>query len=158
MTTVGYGDFGADNSAELIITILWMALGSAFYAIQVGSLTSVMIEQNSKEDQTINKLKALQKFFEDQKLKSQLDLDNNKKTVEEFFEEDRERQVLEENIRQFVYNNQKDLFSRMDEDMIVKEIPATLKEEVLFHQFGNLMFKFSFFEKIGNNDFVWSML
>ena len=135
-----------------------MALGSAFYAIQVGSLTSVMIEQNSKEDQTINKLKALQKFFEDQKLKSQLDLDNNKKTVEEFLEEDRERQVLEENIRQFVYNNQKDLFSRMDEDMIVKEIPATLKEEVLFHQFGNLMFKFSFFEKIGNNDFVWSML
>ena len=46
----------------------------------------------------------------------------------------------------------------MDEDMIVKEIPATLKEEVLFHQFGNLMFKFSFFEKIGNNDFVWSIL
>jgi hypothetical protein len=56
---VGYGDFGADNSAELIITIAWMALGSAFYAIQVGSLTSVMIEQNSKEDHTINKLKAL---------------------------------------------------------------------------------------------------
>ena len=47
LTTVGYGDFGADNSAELIITIVWMALGSAFYAIQVGSLTSVMIEQNS---------------------------------------------------------------------------------------------------------------
>lgn len=65
-----------------------MALGSAFYAIQVGSLTSVMIEQNSKEDHTINKLKALQKFFEDQKLKSQLDLENNKKTEEEFHEED----------------------------------------------------------------------
>lgn len=46
----------------------------------------------------------------------------------------------------------------MDEDLIIKEIPATLKEEVLFHQYGTLMFSFSFFEKIGNNDFVWSML
>jgi hypothetical protein len=46
-----------------------MGLGGAFYAIVVGSLTSVMIEQNSKEDETKNKLKAIEVFFEDQKTK-----------------------------------------------------------------------------------------
>ena len=80
---MGYGDFGAENSAELLITILWMGLGGAFYAIVVGSLTSVMIEQNSKEDQTFNKLKAIEAFFEDQKMKQQEKL----RQITEAFEE-----------------------------------------------------------------------
>jgi hypothetical protein len=59
LTTVGYGDFGAENNSELVISILWMGIGGAFYAIVVGSLTSVMIESNQIEDQITNKKKAL---------------------------------------------------------------------------------------------------
>jgi hypothetical protein len=50
------------------------------------------------------------------------------------------------------------MFSKIEEELIVKELPPTLKEEVLFHQYGGIMFKFNFFESIGNNDFVWSIL
>lgn len=50
------------------------------------------------------------------------------------------------------------MFSKIEEELIIKELPPTLKEEVLFHQYGKIMFKFAFFENMGNNDFVWSIL
>ena len=44
ITTVGYGDFGAYNSYEIMITLMWMFIGVAFYTVVVGSFT-VMIEE-----------------------------------------------------------------------------------------------------------------
>lgn len=42
LTTVGYGDFGAYNSQEIILTCVWMFVGVIVYAIVVGSLTSAI--------------------------------------------------------------------------------------------------------------------
>jgi len=46
LTTVGYGDFGAFNSWEIILTIIWMAIGVAFYSIVVGTLTSTITSED----------------------------------------------------------------------------------------------------------------
>lgn len=62
LTTVGYGEFGAYNHYEIIITILWMCLGVMFYSILVGTLTSVIIEEVIIAGNLTNKLKAVESF------------------------------------------------------------------------------------------------
>jgi len=42
LTTVGYGDFGAYNGNEILVTCIWMFVGVAFYSFVVGSLTSAI--------------------------------------------------------------------------------------------------------------------
>ena len=42
LTTVGYGDFGAYNGWEILLTLSWMFLGVSFYTVVVGSLTSMV--------------------------------------------------------------------------------------------------------------------
>ena len=62
LTTVGYGDFGAYNSYEILVTIIWMGFGVIFYSMVVGTLTSVMTD-DSYELYTLGvKLNALQEL------------------------------------------------------------------------------------------------
>ena len=44
LTTVGYGDFGAYNAYEMLVTCIWMFIGVAFYSFVVGSLTSAITD------------------------------------------------------------------------------------------------------------------
>lgn len=41
---------------------------------------------------------------------------------------------------------------------MIQDLPGTLKEELIFHKFGGLIFKFHFLSKHGNNNFVWDIL
>lgn len=51
-----------------------------------------------------------------------------------------------------------ELFSKVDEDSMLNELPSTLKEEVFFHQFGSIIKKFDYFEKFRNNDLTWAIV
>jgi voltage-gated potassium channel Kch len=62
LTTVGYGDFGAKNPEEMFVTVVWMLIGAALYSVVVGSLTSVIIDANSVDEELNRKLKALEVF------------------------------------------------------------------------------------------------
>lgn len=42
LTTVGYGDFGAQTASELVLNLIWMTFGVSFYSFVVGSLTSII--------------------------------------------------------------------------------------------------------------------
>ena len=68
MTTVGYGDFGAYNNFEVFITLIWMFIGVAFYTFVVGSLTTIITENQSQQENLNAKLKALEDFSADAKL------------------------------------------------------------------------------------------
>jgi len=57
---VGYGDFGAGNTFELIMTLIWMFLGVSFYSVVVGQITSILTADNDNEDNLNNKLKSLE--------------------------------------------------------------------------------------------------
>lgn len=133
LTTVGYGDFGAYNTYEIILTIIWMGFGVAFYSIVVGTLTSIFTEQIFDQVSLSNKVIALQRFSQEQKL----DKD------------------LFQKLMSFLKNNYLELFRKVDEETLVSELPSTIKEEVLFHQYGSIIKKFLFFKKQNNNEFVW---
>jgi len=50
------------------------------------------------------------------------------------------------------------MFSRVDEDAMVQELPPTLKEEVFFHQFGDLIQKQKFLSDMESNECVWGIV
>jgi hypothetical protein len=62
LTTVGYGDFGCYNQYEIAITCVWMFIGVAFYSVVVGSLTSMLVDEEVTEESLNAKLKALEEF------------------------------------------------------------------------------------------------
>ena len=48
---------------------------------------------------------------------------------------------------------------KMDVEIFIQILPSTLKEELLFHQYGKHVVKdFDFLSKLGNNDFVWAII
>ena len=111
-----------------------MAFGVIFYSMVVGTLTSVITEEVYDEQSLTLKLKALDQFSDENKLDP----------------------VLHKHLTSFLVQNYNELFARIDEDAMLGELPSTLKEEVLFHQYGSIIKRFEFFTKMTNNQFVWA--
>ena len=42
ITTVGYGDITANTNAEIVISLLWMLFGVAFYSFIIGNFSSLI--------------------------------------------------------------------------------------------------------------------
>ena len=61
-------------------------------------------------------------------------------------------------IRQFLENNYDELFSRIDEKSLINELPITLRDEVLQHQFQGLMTSLEFLRTCKNTEFIWALV
>jgi ABC-type siderophore export system fused ATPase/permease subunit len=117
LTTVGYGDCLPVNMTEFILNIIWMISGVIFYSILVASVTSNIQAEANNADKLASTLKSLEDFQKETNLDEEL-------TVK---------------IRQFLLNNQDDLFTKGDEENLLNELPISLKEEVLYYQHGKLV-------------------
>lgn len=117
MATVGFGEFGAYTTPELLMSIVWMIYGVAFYSAVIGYLTSMIANDAANSENLFNKLKALEEFANKTNLPDDLHF----------------------KIRQFLENNFDDLFSRIDEKILINELPITLRDEVLQHQYSGLL-------------------
>lgn len=124
LTTVGYGDFGAYNGWEIFLTLWWMFLGVSFYTVVVGSLTSMVTASDAEEEDLQLKIKALDIFAADTQLDPR----------------------LHTAVKTFLQNNFGEITSKVEIDGMIDELPPTLKEEVFYHQYGQLMQKFYFFQ------------
>lgn len=62
LTTVGYGDFGAQTLTELVLNLIWMSFGVSFYSFVVGSVTSIIAREAQNTETLKNKLRALDQF------------------------------------------------------------------------------------------------
>ena len=139
LTTVGYGDFGAATTSEYIINLIWMLIGVGYYQIVFGQIISIIQENSSNESALDNKLKALEDFSKETKL----------------YEEDEE---LQNQIRQFLINNFMELHSKKDEEELLSELPLSLREEILYRQFGGLVETIKVLRDSTDNEFVWAMV
>jgi hypothetical protein len=88
-----------------------MVAGVVFYSLLVASVTSNIAAQTSHIDNLTTTLKALETFSKDEGLDDEI---NNK-------------------VRQFLLNNQADLFSKVEEEKLLNDLPISLKEEVLYY-------------------------
>jgi uncharacterized membrane protein YwzB len=50
VSTVGYGDFGANTVAELFLNVVWMVFGVGFYSFVIGNLTSIIANENANSE------------------------------------------------------------------------------------------------------------
>lgn len=80
------------------------------------------------------------------------------KALEEFAKKTKLPEDLHFKIRSFIENNYHELFSRVDEDQLLHELPTTLREEVFFFRYGGLIDAISFLQNCSNSDFVWSLV
>ena len=117
LTTVGYGDFPLTSIPELIFGVAWMLVGVIFYSIIVGSLTSIFSQEIFTAERLEDKLKVLENFQDSYHI-----------------EED-----LYQRIRLFFQNNYDDITNKLDEDALINQLPFTLKEDILFHQYGGVI-------------------
>ena len=136
LTTVGYGDFGCHNQYEIAITCVWMFIGVAFYSVVVGSLTSMLVDEEVTEESLNAKLKALEEFS----VTSGLEIS------------------LKNNIKTFLQNNYYDLFLKVEIEFLTNELPPNIKEEIFFHQYGFLVNDISFFSDVGSMEFTWNLV
>lgn len=107
--TVGFGDIHAYNTIEYIISIFWMLFGVGFYSFTIGTLSSVLVNMDTRENILKGKLAILNEFCKQTKLPAYL--------------KERVKKIL-------VYNSQKNVFSWIDKQEIFNELPANLKFEI----------------------------
>lgn len=136
ITTVGYGDFGCNNLSEYIITIIWMFIGVAFYSFVLGSLTSIVSSEMSNADTLNNKLKQLEDYSKETGMEDDLFM----------------------KLRQFLLNNYNELFSKQDEEALLLDLPNSLKEDVLYSEFGGLVESIKILRESEDNEFVWAIV
>ena len=65
---------------------------------------------------------------------------------------------LHQRIKKFMLMNHKELFSRVDIEAMFMDLPPTLKEELFFFQFGNLVNKLNFFTEIQEQELKWAIV
>ena len=135
---MGYGDFGAQTVSELVLTFIWMIFGVSFYAYVIGNLTSIIANENDNAENLYNRLKALEEFAKKTKLPEDL-----------LFK-----------IKNFLENNYNELFSQQDEEQLLAELPASLREDVLFHRYEGLIKSIELLRtwNENNNEFVWELV
>jgi hypothetical protein len=107
--TVGFGDIHAYNAVEYLISIFWMLFGVGFYSFTIGTLSSVLVNMDTRENILKGKLAILNQFSKETKLSSNL--------------KDKIKKIL-------IYNSQKNVFSWLDKQEIFNELPANLKFEI----------------------------
>ena len=91
-----------------------MLFGVGFYSFTIGTLSSVLVNMDTRENILKYKLSILNDFSKETKLNTQL--------------KEKIKKIL-------VYNSQKNIFSWMDKQEIFNELPANLKCEVFFYLF-----------------------
>lgn len=86
---------------------------------------------------------------------------NKLKALEDFSKETnlyREDEELQNQIRQFLINNYLELYAKVDEEALLSELPLSMKEEILYRQFGGLVETIKVLRDSTDNEFVWAIV
>ena len=71
-STVGYGDISAETSLEKLLSIAWMMICLYFLGFTVGSLSTFMTNNRTKEKNLTDKLAAIDEFITDSQLNKKM--------------------------------------------------------------------------------------
>jgi len=112
-----------------------MGIGVTIYSIVVASLTSIFTAEGTLQESLALKLRAFEIFAQDVELNSQLKKD----------------------IVNFLINNYQYLALKVEIETMINELTPTLKEDVLFNQFGFLIKSLEFFQDIKESQCWWNI-
>mmetsp|Transcript_26543 Transcript_26543/g.40540 ORF Transcript_26543/g.40540 Transcript_26543/m.40540 type:complete len:249 (-) Transcript_26543:2024-2770(-) len=136
ITTVGYGDIGAETISEIIISLFWMLFGVCFYSFIIGNFSSIILSNDQIAASIEKKIRNLSTL--------------NKKAKIPF--------ELSRKIKTFIENNYEALYSMNDETQLIKMLTPSLRDELLSFIFGKIVAKIKFFYECEDQDFLWHIL
>lgn len=135
LTTVGFGDILPKTSAEYYVTIFWMIFGVIFYSITVSNLTSIISSLDVAESRTQSYLNNLYKFA------SKVNLPEPTKVK----------------IKRFIEANSKNSDDVEYQDELLKQLPSSLRAEVIAHTHNEIIRRIIFFRD-KDIAFLWKIL
>ncbi len=114
--TIGFGNIHAWNTIEYSLSIIWMLFGVGFYSFTIGTLTSIIVQMDSRD----NILKYKLRILNDYSIETNMD------------------PIIQDRIKKiFAYNSKKNIFCWLDKQEIFNELPANLKCNVSIHSLSN---------------------
>lgn len=113
-----------------------MFMGVSIYSIVVGALTILVVEEVESNENLHQKLLTLEGF------KKECNLDSE----------------IYHKIKRFLIDNFEEINSKLSFDHMINEIPPTLKEELIFYQYGKLVEQLEILQDIRDNDCIWAIL
>lgn len=122
ITTVGYGDFSVNTTAEFILALFWMMVGVTFYQYTIANVSSIIANLDNKQQQVNNKINTLNEYA----LKYQLPVQTHKK------------------IMNYFNNNSRVSTSEWEE--LFQELPQALQAEIVTQTYGKIMDTIHFFK------------
>lgn len=125
MTTVGYGDIHPYNNTEKIFSIIWMSIGIFFISFSIGRLASVINTTESKDNLLLHKLAAIEEFCSEAKISKSL--------------QTKLRRALK-------FSTDKQGGSWGQKEVILGELPRSLKYELALNMFQGAAKKIEFFK------------
>eukprot|EP00742_Colponemidia_sp_Colp-10_P004514 GILJ01004818.1.p1 GENE.GILJ01004818.1~~GILJ01004818.1.p1 ORF type:complete len:942 (-),score=125.81 GILJ01004818.1:71-2896(-) len=124
--TIGYGDISAHTNEEKLIAIIWMSFGAGFYSFTVSTLSSVIVNMDTRATSLQQKLAVINTFVKDAKIPPQL----------------RDRLA-----RSIEYNHHHNILKWADRHSILSELPTNLRCEVAMVMHSGVINKIPFFAK-----------
>ena len=103
----------------------------------MGALMSIMTNNQSYEENVREALKSLERFSEETYMSPE----------------------LYSTIQNFLQTNYNEVYSQIDEKSLINQLVPHLKEELIYAQYGKIIYKFShFFENLSNLDCLFDVV
>lgn len=106
VTTCGFGDISAKNDIEYVISLIWVLFGVFFYSFTIGTLSTILVNMNTKTNLMSKKLNIINHYSKENKL---------------------DKDLCNEIKRKLIYNSNGNLFSWIEKQEIFENLPANLK-------------------------------
>jgi hypothetical protein len=104
--TVGFGDITPINEVEYILTIIWILFGVAFYSFTIGTLSTILVNMNTKTNLLSRNLSIINDYCKDTNLSEEL---------------------MKEMKRVITFRSNNNIFSWIEKQEIFNNLPANLK-------------------------------
>eukprot|EP01017_Pseudomicrothorax_dubius_P021634 TRINITY_DN2328_c0_g2_i4.p1 TRINITY_DN2328_c0_g2~~TRINITY_DN2328_c0_g2_i4.p1 ORF type:complete len:833 (+),score=237.86 TRINITY_DN2328_c0_g2_i4:185-2683(+) len=129
LTTVGYGDLPAGTTAERTLAIFWMIFGVGFYSFTIGNIASILANLDKRASMLKLKIDSFNDFAIKVKLPNEL------------------RQKI---VRYFELNHRENIYSWIDPNNIIGELPSNLRRELLYSAFYRFIENIPLFQRDAN--------
>ncbi|OMJ70146.1 hypothetical protein SteCoe_31944 [Stentor coeruleus] len=125
LTTVGYGDNTPISNIEKIFTIILMAFGVIFYSYMIGSLSSSLKSKDYITAKVKAKLNGIKEFAKAVKISQPL---------------------LKKIVSNIKINAYKNIHDNLDIEIIIKDLPSNLREEIFDNMYNKITQGLTFFQ------------
>jgi hypothetical protein len=132
--TIGYGDILSVNMYERVYNVFLLMVGIMIYSYAVSSLSNYVQERDEKS----KKLESSLSYLDQLKLKYRIN------------------ETLYRKIKRFLKYEYS--VNKLDNNTFVSQLPTTLRNDMMYHMYFDIIHSFAYFKTFDNLDFIFRVL